>query len=582
MNVLMNRWALQAWLLTTAGLLCFSSVSLAESKSVSLFNGKNLDGWVQHGGVAKYTVEDGVIVGTSVPDTPNSFLCTEKHYSDFILEIEFKVDAPLNSGIQIRSNVYDKPTEVITNTSSGKQRKKQVAAGRVHGYQVEIDPSDRSWSGGIYDEGRRGWLNKLDQDHHKAAREAFKQGEWNHYKIQAIGDSIKTWINGVPAADLVDDMTASGFIALQVHGIGKNPGNAGKQIRWRNIKLQEVSHQTKKEPLKYIDYKGKEGPGKGKKVVLIAGDEEYRSEEGLPQLGKILSQRHGFDCRVCFPIDPETGRIDPNYGKNIPGLEALDDADLMIILTRFRALPDDQMQHIDNYLKRGGPVLGLRTATHAFNFPKESKWSHYSNGYNGNKAAWKDGFGRLVLGEKWISHHGRHKDQSARGVIVEEHKDSPILRGVGDIWGPSDVYGVRLPLPGDSEPIVLGQVVNRPGPRDNEDVLFGMRDTDTEPDQSKNDPMMPLVWTKSYQVPGGKQGDVVNTTMGASTDLLNEGLRRLVVNAAYVLTGLEKKIPAEGTDVRIVGDYQPTAYEFRRGDYWSQRDMRVEEHLLKD
>lgn len=574
-----NRWQIVTFCLS---LICISTVQ-AEEPAVSLFNGKNLDGWIQHGGVAKYTIEGDTIVGTSVPDTPNSFLCTKKHYSNFILEVEYKVDPGLNSGIQIRSNVYDEPREVITKTSSGQIKTRKVAAGRVHGYQVEIDTSDRAWSGGIYDEGRRGWLNNLEGDKNKAAREAFKQNEWNHYKIQCIGDSIKTWINGVPAADLKDDMTNSGFIALQVHGVGKNKGNIGKQIRWKNIKLQEVKVAAKaNEPKQFVEYKGKAGPGKGMKVVLIAGDEEYRSEEVLPQLGKILSQRHGFDCRVCFPIDPKTGRIDANYGGNIPGLEALEDADLMIILTRFRALPDEQMQYIDDYLKRGGPVLGMRTSTHGFNFPKDSKWSHYSNGYNGDKEAWKDGFGRLVLGEKWISHHGQHKVQSARGVIVEDQKDSPIVQGVGDIWAPSDVYGVRLPLPGDSQPIVLGQVVNRAGERDDADILYGMRDTDTEPDASKNNPMMPVVWTKSFQLPDGKKGNAINTTMGASTDFLNKGVRRLLVNSAYVLTGLSKEIPKSGTNVELVGEYKPTAYEFRRGDYWPKRDMRVEEHVLKD
>ncbi|MDA7503548.1 DUF1080 domain-containing protein [bacterium] len=575
---LVNRWQIVTFCLS---LICISTIH-AEEPSVSLFNGKNLDGWVQHGGEAKYTIDGETIVGTSVPDTPNSFLCTKKHYSNFILEVEYKVDPGLNSGIQIRSNVYDEPREVVTKTSSGQIKTKKVAAGRVHGYQVEIDTSDRAWSGGIYDEGRRGWLNNLEGDKNKAAREAFKQNEWNHYKIQCIGDSIKTWINGVAAADLKDDMTDSGFIALQVHGVGNNKGNIGKQIRWKNIKLQEVKVAAKaKQPKQFVEYKGKSGPGKGMKVVLIAGDEEYRSEEVLPQLGKILSQRHGFDCRVCFPIDPKSGRIDANYGGNIPGLEALEDADLMIILTRFRALPDEQMQYIDDYLKRGGPVLGMRTSTHGFNFPGGSKWSHYSNGYNGDKEAWKDGFGRLVLGEKWISHHGQHKSQSARGVIVEDQKESPIVRGVGDIWAPSDVYGVRLPLPGDSQPIVLGQVVNRAGERVKGDILYGMRDTDTEPDDSKNNPMMPVVWSKSFELPKGKKGNSINTTMGASTDFLNEGVRRLLVNSAYVLTGLAEEIPKSGTNVEFVGKFSPTAFEFRSGEYWVERDMRVEEHLLE-
>ncbi|MCK4998586.1 MAG: DUF1080 domain-containing protein [Anaerohalosphaera sp.] len=209
----------------------------------SLFDGKTLDGWTQKGGKATYDIEPGgIIVGTTVPNTGNSFLCTEKHYSDFVLEYDFKVDPRLNSGVQIRSNSlpdYNK--------------------GRVHGYQIEIDPSTkpytrkpvnlmadgspapegtpRSWTAGIYDEGRRGWLNNLTKK--PVARAAFKPEQWNHICVEAIGDSIKTFINGVPAADLTDSMTPSGFIALQVHGVGglKEP----LQIRWRNIKIQDLS-----------------------------------------------------------------------------------------------------------------------------------------------------------------------------------------------------------------------------------------------------------------------------------------------------------------------------------------------------
>ena len=225
------------------------------AKWVNLFDGKTLDGWVQRGGVAKYQVKNGTIVGTTVLNTPNSFLCTKKNYSDFILEVEFKVDEKLNSGIQIRSNVYDEDTTVWMGT--GENRKKKVhTAGRVHGYQVEIDPSQsksgsanftaagkpvppgtpRSWTGGIYDEGRRGWLNNLA--HNEAARNAFKPGEWNHFRIEAIGDSIKTWVNGVPAADLKDDMTPSGLIALQVHGTKEKDPHS---VMWRNIRIQDLS-----------------------------------------------------------------------------------------------------------------------------------------------------------------------------------------------------------------------------------------------------------------------------------------------------------------------------------------------------
>lgn len=196
-----------------------------------LFNGKTLDGWGQHGGKAKYEVENGVIVGTSVPATGNSFLCTEKTYGDFELQLEFKVDPPLNSGVQIRSEVFPEPREIDVN---GKTRK--LPADRVHGYQVEIDPSARAWTGGIYDEARRGWLNNLAEN--EPARKAFKQNEWNKFRILCQGESIKTWLNGVPAADLKDSLTPRGLIALQVHGVGNDPAKVGKQVRWRNIRIK--------------------------------------------------------------------------------------------------------------------------------------------------------------------------------------------------------------------------------------------------------------------------------------------------------------------------------------------------------
>ncbi len=190
-----------------------------------LFNGKDLDGWVQLGGEAKYEVKDGMVVGTSVMNTDNSFLCTKNTYGNFILEYDFIVDEKLNSGVQIRS------------LSS-----KDYRNGRVHGYQVEIDPSDRAWSCGIYDEARRGWL--YDLRFNEAGRNAFKHNDWNHVHIEAIGSSIRTWLNGVPCANLVDDMTPSGFIALQVHGIGTNEDKEGTQVKWKNIRLIDLGPLT--------------------------------------------------------------------------------------------------------------------------------------------------------------------------------------------------------------------------------------------------------------------------------------------------------------------------------------------------
>lgn len=226
-------------ILTTTTVLfvaVFSARALLVAEGDSLkpiFDGKTLSGWTQQGGKAIYKVEDGVIVGTAVPKTPNSFLCTRKQYADFELELEFKVDPSLNSGVQIRSHVYEKDTTVEIR---GKKRTKK--AGTVYGYQVEIDPSERAYTGGIYDEARRGWLNDLKNN--EAARKAFRQGEWNKFRIVCRGSSIKTWLNGVLAADLKDKMTARGFIALQVHGVGKNKARIGKKVRWRNIRLKEL------------------------------------------------------------------------------------------------------------------------------------------------------------------------------------------------------------------------------------------------------------------------------------------------------------------------------------------------------
>lgn len=214
---------------------CASSPSHSSSSAPGrwkpLFDGHSLEGWVQRGGSAIYRVDKGQIVGVSVPNTPNSFLCTSREYRNFILELEFKVATNLNSGIQIRSQESGAAREITWN---GKAIK--IAANRVHGYQVEIDPSERAWTGGIYDESRRGWLNDLKNN--EPARKAFKQGAWNQLRIEARGASIKTWLNGVPAADLQDDLTPAGFIALQVHGVGAK--TEPLEVRWRQIRILEL------------------------------------------------------------------------------------------------------------------------------------------------------------------------------------------------------------------------------------------------------------------------------------------------------------------------------------------------------
>ena len=214
---------------------------------------------------------------------------------------------------------------------------------------------------------------------------------------------------------------------------------------------KKESEKVENTPKEWLTFEGK--GDNAKHIVLVSGDEEYRSEEALPQLAKILSKHHGFKCTVLFAQDPDKpGIVNANYVKNIPGLDALDSADMMVLFTRFRALPDEQMQYFEDYLKGGKPLVGIRTATHAFNFDKDStsNFVHYGNYYQGDKSEWTDGFGRLVLGEKWHTHHGHHKHQSTRGIIAEDAQDHPIANGIkdGEIWGPTDVYGVRLPLLG--------------------------------------------------------------------------------------------------------------------------------------
>ncbi|HMO35508.1 MAG TPA: ThuA domain-containing protein [Gemmatales bacterium] len=292
-----------------------------------------------------------------------------------------------------------------------------------------------------------------------------------------------------------------------------------------------------------------EGPGQGKHVVLISGDEEYRSEEALPQLAKILARHHGFRCTVLFAIDPKDGTINPYVRNNIPGTELLASADLMIIATRFRELPDEQMKPIDDYVKSGKPVIGLRTATHAFQFSGKQPSSYQQ--YSFNSKEWPGGFGKQVLGETWVAHHGRHGVQGTRGILAPGAEQHPILRGIasGDIFGPTDVYTVKLPLVEDATPLVLGEVTETLKP-DSPGVKGKL-----------NDPMLPVAWVRKLECGPNKYARVFTTTLGASEDLLSEGTRRLLVNASYWAVGLEESIPPR-SKVDLVGKYQPSPFKF--------------------
>jgi type 1 glutamine amidotransferase len=297
----------------------------------------------------------------------------------------------------------------------------------------------------------------------------------------------------------------------------------------------------------WLTIRGTSGPGKGKRVVLVSGDEEYRSEQALPQLARILAQRHGFDCTVLFAINPKDGTIDPNQNDNIPGLETLDSADLMVLFTRWRNLPDTQMKHIVDYVESGRPIVALRTATHAFDLKSSPTYARYS----WNSKEWDGGFGRQVLGETWVAHHGKHAVQSTRGLLAPGQEGHPILKGIANaaIWVPTDVYKVRLPLPEGAQPLVLGQ------------VLQGMKDSDPPVEGDINDPMMPVAWTRSYTWSKGKVARVFTTTMGSAQDLLNEPFRRLLVNACYWAVGLEQRINPRSS-VELAGTYEPLPFKF--------------------
>jgi type 1 glutamine amidotransferase len=297
----------------------------------------------------------------------------------------------------------------------------------------------------------------------------------------------------------------------------------------------------------FLQFEGGLGPGQGKHVVLVAGDDEYRSEESMPMLAKILSSRYGFKTTVIFPIEPNSGDVVPNYQNNLPGLEQLASADLVILLIRFRELPDVQAKYLEDYLLAGKPIIGLRTSTHGFAYQKNkssrfAKWDWMST-----VPGWEQGFGKRIFGETWINHHGVHGKEGTRALIdgIKQRADHPILRGVHDIWGPSDVYGIKE-LPADAEVLVYGQ--STAGMNDQAPLIWEKS-------------VMPLVWTKPYQLEGGGPGMAFASTMGASLDFQSEDLRRLVLNASFWLLGMGDVVTEE-LNVDYVGTYQPTPFGF--------------------
>ena len=305
----------------------------------------------------------------------------------------------------------------------------------------------------------------------------------------------------------------------------------------------------------WLTLPAKAGTSNGKKIVLVSGDEEYRSEESCPMLAKILSQKYGFDCVVLFAINPSGGYIDPNFQQNIPGTNALDSADLMIIGTRFRQLPDDQIAKFAAFLDAGKPVIGFRTATHAF------KGAATTGAFK-----WAD-FGLSILGEKWVSHHGNHKVEGTRGIVEATNAKNPILNGVGEIFATTDVYGIAN-LDQKAATILLRGAVTE-----------SLEPASKNLDGPKNNPMMPLVWMREYTAPNGTaKGKALCTTLGASVDFADEDLRRLIVNGVFHLTGL--KVP-EKAEVSYIDSFTPTNYSaINAVDYYKTRNLKPDDYML--
>ncbi|BDS05170.1 hypothetical protein NT6N_02100 [Oceaniferula spumae] len=298
------------------------------------------------------------------------------------------------------------------------------------------------------------------------------------------------------------------------------------------------------QPADHLVFEGGEGPGKGKHIVLIAGDEEYRSEEAMPMLGQMLSKHHGFKCSVLFSLN-DKGEVDPNNQKSLSHPESLDSADLIVTSIRFRGWGDDAMEKFDAAYKRGVPFVTLRTSNHGFKFDKKSKWAKYS--FNASKeTGWKGGFGQHLFGMTWIAHHGKHKVEGCRSVVEEANKGHKILNGVGTIFAESDVYTARPPK--DVTVLLRGAVTKTLEP--DSEVLEG----------KKNEPMQPIAWTNLHKNESGKTNRIFNTTMGAASDLDDENLRRLVTNACF--WGLELEVP-EKAEVSVPASYKPTFYGFK-------------------
>jgi len=349
-------------------------------------------------------------------------------------------------------------------------------------------------------------------------------------------------------ATLVLDTLARGHV--HEFDLGTLRARDGEELLHRHAyyTVNEIPHPVPESPF-WLTYAGGPGPGEGRHIVLIAADQEYRSEQSLPMLAKILSTHHGFHTTVLFGLNEE-GKVDPTRAirwqdetvmHDIPGLEHLERADLVLLFSRLVSLPDEQLQHIYAYLDSGKPIIGLRTANHGF------------IGFDYEKDGESIRFGEDVLGGSFRNHHGRWHQDSTRGILVEQNRDHPVLLGVDDIWGPSDVYRTYPEggeLPADCVPLVMGQPLTGRSHDDppNEDLI-----------------PLPVAWAKTWTGNTGKTARVFHSTMGSAKDFESAGLRRLLINAAYWCLEMEQQLRPDSS-VEIVGHYDPlpSGFDYER------------------
>jgi len=298
-----------------------------------------------------------------------------------------------------------------------------------------------------------------------------------------------------------------------------------------------------------LKFTGGEGPGKGKHVVLLAGDEEYRSEEAMPLLARVLAEKHGFDTTVLFSANPD-GVINPDASASLEGAEALDSANALVMSLRFRSWKDEAMEKFKTAVERGIPLIALRTSTHIFNFPGNSKWADWSWSHASG------GFGEKVFGETWVSHWGHHGVEATRGKIEVGQEKNPLLNGVADVFGNSDVYEAAPPA--DVTVLLRGIVLQ--GMNANDPPADKSKKTAAGTEQKINEPAMPVAWSREVKNAAGTTNKVLTTTMGAATDLACEDLRRLVINGVY--WGLNMDVPAKADVVSSI-PFQPTKFGFK-------------------